>query len=159
MGSLDQLRDTEVRIHFAGGGVAGIDGRAFAVLTPEPPAGSWKLVSDEARGENHFVIIDAVEGFGKGLKLADPEEADAQVEVGFIPVGKSLPPFYPPNAVWVLDPSEDDDGAHYRLRNLASNTYIGRRAAEDGSSNPKPIVVNPQPQNPEKMFAAILPVT
>ncbi|MET8543477.1 I66 family serine proteinase inhibitor [Kitasatospora sp. NPDC004799] len=157
MSSLETLRDRAVRIVFAGGGLAAIDGRAYAVLTPEPPTSTWRLVPDERTGKNHFVIVDEAEGFLKGLKLTDPEEGDAQVEVGPVPVGRSLPPFYPPNAVWVLEAPEGGEEGFYRLRNLASDTYIGRRAAEDRSLNPKPVVADPQPQEPEKVLALVVP--
>ncbi|KAF9442996.1 hypothetical protein P691DRAFT_713846 [Macrolepiota fuliginosa MF-IS2] len=92
--------NNEYHISCAGGGATGIDGKLFAVLMPEPPSGTWKLVPDE-RHKDHFVIIDAREGFMKGWKAPDTDEA--QVDVGLVPVGRSFPPFYPPNAVWHLE--------------------------------------------------------
>ncbi|CAL9676933.1 I66 family serine proteinase inhibitor [Streptomyces sp. enrichment culture] len=153
MSILDVFGDAAVRISFEGGGVTDIDGKAFAVVTPEPSAGSWKLVPDERTGKNHFVIVDANEGFMKGLKLAESED-DTQVEVGLIPVGRSLPPFYPAAAVWVIEEAGDEES--YTMRSLAADKPIGRRAAEDRTLNPKPIVLNPQPATPEKLLARIV---
>ncbi|KAG0222268.1 hypothetical protein BGW41_006089 [Actinomortierella wolfii] len=62
----------------------------------------WKLIQDERTGKGHFVIVDALRGFEKAWKAIDPDDGD-QVFVGLLPVGRSLPPFYPPPGVWVIE--------------------------------------------------------
>ncbi|WP_378734283.1 I66 family serine proteinase inhibitor [Nocardia brasiliensis] len=103
----EKMSDNGYKVTVNGGRLIEIDERLFAALLPEPdPDQRWNLAQDERTGANHFVIIDPDKGFERALKDTEQEDR-AQLAVGFVPVGRSFPPFYPPDAVWAFERADD----------------------------------------------------
>jgi peptidase inhibitor I66 len=126
-----------------------LDNKLFAFLVPPIRAHEWTITPVPQHGEN-TVIIQTTD-FTEGLLLPS-DEPGTQVAVRPLIAGRSEPPTYPPDEVWVLTPlTEHDspdlapDAAAFTLRpqSVSDDHFIGRNEIEDLSMRPKPIVLRP----------------
>jgi Peptidase inhibitor I66 len=140
-----------------------LDSKLFAFLVPPIRAHEWTITPVPQHGEN-AVIIQAVDD-ADGL-LLPADDPGTQVAVRPLIAGRSEPPTYPPDEVWVVTPlAEPDapdlvpDAVAFTLRpqSVSDDQFIGRNEIEDLSMRPKPIVLRRPHAEPTPFIA--IPVT
>uniref|UniRef100_A0AAU2UYU7 I66 family serine proteinase inhibitor n=1 Tax=Streptomyces sp. NBC_00003 TaxID=2903608 RepID=A0AAU2UYU7_9ACTN len=129
------MSDPTVQLHIDGQPLTVKDGR---VVVGGSTATRWRLVQDDRTGQHNYVIIDAESGFLQAWKAADSGNP-GPVEVGMLPVGKSLPPYYPPNGVWVLELVDNDT---YSITNVSTEMSVG--VGKPGDPGEQPLLLLPQ---------------
>ena len=140
-----------------------LDNKLFAFLVPPIRAHEWTITPVPQHGEDAVIIQTADLAEGLLLPADDP---GTQVAVRPLIAGRSEPPTYPPDEVWVVTPlAEGDapdlapDAAAFTLRSqsVGDDQFIGRNEIEDLSMRPKPIVLRPPQAEPAPFIA--IPVT
>lgn len=136
-----------------------LDHKLFAFLVPPIVAYKWTITPVPQHGENAVIIqtADLVEGL-----LMPADDPGTQVAVRLLIAGRSEPPTYPPNEVWVVTPlaeREEPDLAQgavaftLRPQSVSDDHFIGRSQVEDASMRPKPIVLRPPRAEPTPFIA------
>jgi hypothetical protein len=134
-----------------------LDDKLFAFLVPPIRAHEWTITPVPQHGEDAVIIqtVDLAEGL-----LLPSDDPGTQVAVRPLIAGRSEPPTYPPDEVWVVTPLADlpdlaPDAAAFTLRpqSVSDDHFIGRGEIEDLSMRPKPIVLRPPGAEPAPFIA------
>jgi len=155
---MDTLRGTVTLL--AGQAPLGVvDDRLFALLVDHDRAEQWVVTPVPRYGKN-AVIIETHDR-SAGMVLPD-EQPGTQVAVRPLIVGRSEPPSYPPDEVWIATPLPGDgapdlmpNAGAFTLRpmSVSANQFIGRQFAEDLSLLPKRIVLRAEGDEPTPFIA------
>ncbi|KAG8983413.1 hypothetical protein FRB93_007272 [Tulasnella sp. JGI-2019a] len=85
-----------------GAPTAAITNQVFAILLPEPPATTWKIMPVPQAGANTYLITKA-DNPSQGWVMPSGQ-SNTQVAVRPLIMGPSDPPYYPPNQLWTIIP-------------------------------------------------------
>ncbi|ESK87050.1 serine protease inhibitor [Moniliophthora roreri MCA 2997] len=80
-----------------------IDDKVF-VRPEKPEPDAWRIIPDERGGKDSYIIVTA-EDLTKGWVA--PEEPEDQIVCQTLKVGRSFPPFYPPNETFQFSPADN----------------------------------------------------
>ena len=136
-----------------------LDGQLVAFLVPPIRAEEWIITPVPQHGED-AVIVQRADGTGLVLPGAD---TGTPVAVRPLIAGRSEPPTYPDNEVWIMTPLAAPETTELnpkasvftlRSRLAGDDQCVGRRQVEDRSLRPKPIVLL-APQAEPTPFVAI----
>lgn len=135
-----------------------LDNQLVAFLIPPLRAQEWIITPVPQHGDDAVIIETA--DHTAGLLLLD-EKTGTPVAVGPLIAGRSEPPTFPPNEVWIRTPVPESDapalaanGTAFTLRpQSASDQFIGRNTIEDLSMRPKRIVLRPPRAEPTPFVA------
>jgi Peptidase inhibitor I66 len=136
-----------------------VDDRLFALLVDHDRAEQWVVTPVPRYGENAVVI--ETHDRSAGMVLPD-EQPGTQVAVKPLIVGRSEPPSYPPDEIWIATPLPGagapdltPNAGAFTLRpmSVGANQFIGRQLAEDLSLLPKRIVLRAEGDDPTPFIA------
>lgn len=132
-----------------------IDQRLFAILDDHDQAAQWVITPVPQHGPDAVII--ETHDHSAGMLLPD-EQAGTQVAVRPLIAGRSYPPTYPPNEVWIATPLTDPNAPEptafsLRPRSASPDHYIGRPPVEETSMLPKRIVLLPEGTQPTPFIA------